>query len=39
MNKLLHKVLLAGDIFMPEMHLAQSIFTYNTCESLLKTKK
>ena len=33
MNKILNKVLLTGDKFMPEMHLKQPGFTYSTCGS------
>ena len=29
MNEIVHKDLLAGDKFMPEMHLRQPGFTYN----------
>ena len=35
MNEIIHKFLLSGYIFMPEMHLKQPGFTYH----LLKTKK
>ena len=31
MNDIINKVLLAGDTFMPEMHLRQPGFTYSTC--------
>ena len=30
MNEIVNKFLLAGDRFMPEMHLTQPGFTYNT---------
>ena len=39
MNKIINKVLLAGNKFMPEIHLRQPGFTYNFVERLLKTKK
>ena len=31
MNKIVNKILLAGDTFMPEMHLKQPGFTYSVC--------
>ena len=31
MNEVVHKLLLAGDKFMPEMHLKQPGFTYSVC--------
>ena len=31
MNKIVNKSLLAGDKFMPKMHLKQPGFTYSTC--------
>ena len=37
MNEIVNKFLLAGDKFMPEMHLKQPGFTYSPC--LLKIKK
>ena len=36
MNKIVNKVLLAGDKSMPEMHLKQPGFTYVACGSLTK---
>ena len=36
MNEIWNKFLLAGDIFMPEMHLKQSRFTYSACELFTK---
>ena len=39
MNEIVNKFLLAGDTFMPEMHLKQSGFTYKLVVHLLKTKK
>ena len=29
MNEIVNKLLLAGDKFMPEMHLRQSLFVYS----------
>ena len=39
MNEILHNFLLAGDKFMPEMHLKQPEFTYSSCGSLTKNKE
>ena len=39
MNETVNKFLLAGDKFMPEMHLKHPRFTYSACGHLLKTKK
>ena len=39
MNKIVNKFLLAGDIFMPEMHLKQPRFTYSACGPFTKNKK
>ena len=39
MNEMVNKFLLAGDKFMPEMHLKQPGFTYSAFGDLLKTKK
>ena len=39
MNEIVNKLLLAGDKFMPEMHLKQPGFTYSALDHLLKTKK
>ena len=39
MNKVIDKSLLAGDKFMPEMHLKQPGFSYSAFDRLLKTKK
>ena len=38
MDEIVNKFLLAGDKFMPEMHLRQLRFTYSACGYLLKTK-
>ena len=38
MNKIV-KFLLAGDNFMPEMHLRQPGFTYSACGPFTKMKK
>ena len=39
MNKIVNKFLLAGDKFMPEMHLKQPGFTYSACGSFTKNKE
>ena len=39
MNEIVNKFLLAGDKFMPEMHLKQPGFTYSACGSFTKNKK
>ena len=39
MNKIITKFLLAGDKFMPEMHLRQPGFTYSACASVTKNKQ
>ena len=36
MNEAVNKFLLAGDKFMPEMHLKQPGFTYSTCGPFTK---
>ena len=38
-NEVVHKFLLAGDKFMPEMHLKQPGFTYNACKPFTKSKE
>ena len=38
MNEIINKFLLAGDKFMPEMHLRQPGFTYNSCGPFTKNK-
>ena len=38
MNKIVNKFLLAGDKFMPEMHLKQPGFTYSVCGPFTKNK-
>ena len=38
MNEIVNKYFLAGDKFMPEMHLKQPGFTYSTCELFTKNK-
>ena len=38
MNDIINKVLLAGDKFMPEMHLKQPGFTYSACGPFTKNK-
>ena len=39
MNKIVKKFLLAGDKFMPEMHLKKPGFTYSTCGPFAKNKE
>ena len=39
MNEIVDKVLLAGDKFIPEMHLKQPGFTYNACAPVTKSKE
>ena len=39
MNDIINKFLLAGDKFMPEIHLKQSEFTYSTCGLFTKNKQ
>ena len=38
-NEIVNKFLLAGDKFMPEMHLKQPGFTYSACGSFTKNKE
>ena len=39
MNEIINKYLLAGDKFVPDMHLRQPRFTYSACELFTKNKK
>ena len=39
MNEVVHAFLLAGDQFVPEMHLKQPVFTYSACGPFTKKKK
>ena len=39
MNELVNKFLLAGNKFMPEMHLKQCGFTYSACGPFTKNKE
>ena len=39
MNDIINKFLLAGDKFMPEIHLKQPQFTYNACGPFTKNKE
>ena len=39
MNQIVNKLLLAGNKFMPEMHLRQPGFTYSTCGPFAKNKQ
>ena len=38
MNEIVNTFLLAGDTFMPEMHLRQQGFTYSACGLFTKNK-
>ena len=38
MNEIVNKFLLAGDKFMPEMHLRQPAFTYSASRTFTKNK-
>ena len=38
MSETVNKFLLAGDKFVPEMHLNQPGFTYSACRSFTKNK-
>ena len=38
-NEIMNEFLLAGDKFMPKMHLKQTGFTYSACGPFTKTKK
>ena len=39
MNEIINRFLLAGDTFIPEMHLKQPGFTYSACGPFTKNKK
>ena len=39
MNDIINKFLLAGDNFIPKLHLIQPGFTFSACESFAKKKK
>ena len=39
MNKIVNKFLLAGNKFIPEMHLKQPGFTYSACGLFIKKRK
>ena len=39
MNEIVHKFLLAGDKFMPGVHLKQPGFTYCACRPFTKNKE
>ena len=39
MNNVINKFLLAGDKFMPEMHLRQPQFVYSACEPFTRHKE
>ena len=38
-NEIITKFLLAGDRFMPEMHIKQLVFTYSACGLFTKNKE
>ena len=38
MNNVINKFLLAGDTFMPEMHLRQTQFVYSACGPFTRHK-
>ena len=39
MNEIVNKILLAGDLFMPQIHLRQPDFVYGSCEPFTKNKE
>ena len=39
MNEIVNKFLLAGDKFMPELHLKQPGFTYSACRTFNRNKE
>lgn len=39
MNEIINKGLLAGDKFMPKIHLRQPRFTYSLCGTFTKNKR
>ena len=39
MNDIINKFFLAGDKFMPEMHLRQPRFSYSACRPFTKNKE
>ena len=39
MNEIVNKLFLAGDKFMPEMHLRQPGFAYSACGPFTKNKE
>ena len=39
MNEIINKFSLAGDKFMPEMHLKEPGFTYSACGTFTKNKE
>ena len=39
MNEIVNKLLLAGDKFMPEMHLKKPGFTYSACDPFTRNKE
>ena len=39
MNEIVNKILLAGNKFMPDIHLKQPGFTYSACGPFTKSKE
>ena len=39
MNKIIHKFLLTGDKFMPELYLIQPVLTFSACGPVIKYRK
>ena len=39
MNEIVNRFLLAGDKFMPQMHLKQPLFTYSVCGPITKKQR
>ena len=39
MNEIVNQFLLAGDTFMPEMHLKEPTFTYSVCGPFTENKE
>ena len=39
MNEIVNKFLLAGDKYMPEMHLKQPVYNYSACGTFTKNKE
>ena len=39
MNKIINKLLLTGDKFLPELHLKQPVFVYSACGPFTKHRE